>query len=251
MSLHQFIFNTLNGNFGVPRYSVQKLEPWLSIIKGCLSGLDHLHTAKPPIRHKDMKPENILLYIEGNNSATDPQIRPILADFGISKPYIPGLATWGLGTRAYMAPEQLQKYPEPELVSDIFSLGCCSSFLIGFLCDEINGINWIKNAAFGSQPITRENCFSANITRVSRVLRRLPAKPHYTSINVFRSICRTLTNRMLETNPRERPTSQDALSVISKLEPRLAACMQILKRVASGISVSINGHTTFQTIDLA
>lgn len=253
MSLHEFIHNTLNCKFGFPRYSIERLEPWLSIIKGCLSGLDHLHTAKPPIRHKDIKPENILLYIEGTTSTTDPQIRPILADFGISKPFIEGMATMGLGTVAYMAPEQLQKDPKPELVSDIFSLGCCFSFLVAVLCNEIDGISRIKNAAFGSQSITRANCFSANIARVSKVLQRLPEQPNYTCIHVFRNHCRMLTNCMLKTNPGERPTSRDALSMISKLKQELVARMETLQRAASGINlcVRIDDHTTLQTIDLA
>jgi len=83
---------------------------------GCLSStLLYLHV-KQNIKHKDIKPENILVDRHGS---------VLLADFGISKQYQGDTATRGptAFTEKYAAPE-VAAQDSRDLSADIFSLGC-------------------------------------------------------------------------------------------------------------------------------
>jgi serine/threonine protein kinase len=83
---------------------------FVEVLTGILSALEYLHSDKKII-HRDLSPENILMYIEGENWI------PKIADFGISKKldFISDSSdskksTQLLGKVSYMAPEQF--YPE-------------------------------------------------------------------------------------------------------------------------------------------
>lgn len=85
-------------------------EQFVNVLKGILSALDYLHRDKKII-HRDLSPENILMYVEGNNWI------PKIADFGISKKIdylsdtkVQKKSTQLLGKVDYMAPEQF--YPD-------------------------------------------------------------------------------------------------------------------------------------------
>jgi len=77
-------------------YEAQVLQ-WVNQI---LDALEYLHTQNPPIIHRDIKPQNILI---------TPQGKAMLVDFGIAKVYVPGQPTT-IGARAvspgYSPPEQ-------------------------------------------------------------------------------------------------------------------------------------------------
>ncbi len=55
--------------------------PWMRQV---CEALDYLHTRTPPIIHRDVKPDNIIITSDG---------RAVLVDFGISKVYDPGKGT--------------------------------------------------------------------------------------------------------------------------------------------------------------
>lgn len=78
------------------------------------------------IKHKDLKPDNILLHQE----ATD-RVSPLITDVGISKIYIHGASTNPQdSTWAYLSPEQ-HAGTGCTLKSDIWQLGCCLAELLG------------------------------------------------------------------------------------------------------------------------
>ena len=78
------------------------------------------------IKHKDIKPENILLHCEGNAA----EITPLITDFGVSKMVSKDARTnFTDSTRAYLAPEQLEK-ESSTLKADIWQLGCCFAHLL-------------------------------------------------------------------------------------------------------------------------
>jgi len=85
--------------------------------------LQAVHTQSPPILHRDIKPQNMLLSDETSL---------MLSDFGIAHIlYQPHLTLHNrvLGTPAYMAPEQLRSHPVngSEIIDarlDIYALGC-------------------------------------------------------------------------------------------------------------------------------
>jgi serine/threonine protein kinase len=97
---------------------------------GCLaSGLDFIH--KFPIRHKDIKPQNILVH-EG---------QMILTDFGIafdaSGQDTTTTGVPGAFTARYRAPEVAEERPRNRK-SDVFSLGCVFLEVIELLAPDAN-----------------------------------------------------------------------------------------------------------------
>ena len=87
--------------------------PW---VRQVCDALEYLHTRTPPIIHRDIKPDNIIVTPEG---------RAMLVDFGISKLYDPGKGTT-VGAKAvtpgFSPPEQYAGgRTDPR--SDIYALG--------------------------------------------------------------------------------------------------------------------------------
>lgn len=83
----------------------------LQVIRDAACGLAYAHSQR--ILHRDVKPENILIFPDG---------RAALGDFGVSKFAARATQTYTeAGTLGYMAPEQA--YGKPRYASDVFSLG--------------------------------------------------------------------------------------------------------------------------------
>ena len=80
------------------------------------SVLSYLHTRRPPIIFRDLKPANIMVTPQG-------QIK--LIDFGIARAFAPGRAhdTQVLGTPGFAPPEQYGK-AQTDNRADIYALGC-------------------------------------------------------------------------------------------------------------------------------
>ena len=74
------------------------------------AGLRQIHNATPPITHRDLNPQNILM--DGKT--------PKIADFGISRPVNTGSAA--AGTRGWADPEQLRD-PTADLKHDQYAFG--------------------------------------------------------------------------------------------------------------------------------
>lgn len=111
-NLHSFMDEV----FQSPR-EADWILPHLHTYFGCLSqAVTYLHRQSVQIRHKDIKPENIVIDDFG---------LPVLTDFGLSKHFETGQYSEG------PTPKTL-KYADPEAIheerrdehSDIFSLGC-------------------------------------------------------------------------------------------------------------------------------
>lgn len=81
---------------------------------GLLATLDYLHTRRPPILYRDLKPANVMVTMKGVVK---------LIDFGIARVVVPQKVgdTTAYGTPGYAPPEQYQGRTLP--ASDIYALG--------------------------------------------------------------------------------------------------------------------------------
>ena len=87
------------------------------------NALDYLHTRTPPIIHRDIKPQNIIVTADG---------RAVLVDFGISKAYDPTLKTTR-GARAVTAgfsPPEQYGMGTTDARSDVYALGATLYMLL-------------------------------------------------------------------------------------------------------------------------
>ena len=102
-------------------YGPQPEELVIGWAKQLCDVLSYLHSQKPPIIYRDMKPANIMLKPEGNIK---------IIDFGIAREYKEqSLAdTTVLGTKGYAPPEQYSGQTDAR--SDIFALGMTMHHLL-------------------------------------------------------------------------------------------------------------------------
>ena len=85
--------------------------------------LGYLHSRKPPIIYRDMKPSNVMLKPDGNI---------VVFDFGIAREFKEGRVadTTCLGTRGYAAPEQYGGRGQTDPRTDIYCLGATMYHLL-------------------------------------------------------------------------------------------------------------------------
>ncbi len=85
--------------------------------------LGYLHSRRPPIIYRDMKPSNVMLKPDGS---------VILIDFGTAREFkTAGIAdTTCLGTRGYAAPEQFGGQGQTDARTDIYCLGATMYHLV-------------------------------------------------------------------------------------------------------------------------
>lgn len=81
--------------------------------------LEYLHSMTPPVVHRDLTPDNIMIRPNGELA---------LIDFGAANEFIGSATGTLIGKHAYMAPEQIQGCAEP--ASDIYSLGAVAYFCV-------------------------------------------------------------------------------------------------------------------------
>ena len=87
--------------------------------------LERLHTHNPPIIHRDIKPNNIIMHPVANSD----EFEPYLIDFGaVANPTVQKGGSTVAGTYGYMPPEQLVGRPCP--ASDIYSLGATIVYML-------------------------------------------------------------------------------------------------------------------------
>lgn len=84
----------------------------LAIALQVCEALEYLHGQEPPILHRDLTPDNIVLDEDGS---------VYLIDFGASKYFFANATGTLVGKQSYIAPEQLRG--KPQVQSDIYALG--------------------------------------------------------------------------------------------------------------------------------
>jgi len=113
-----------------------------------LSALEYLHTYDPPIIHRDLTPENVVLRNDGTI---------VIIDFGASNQFLGTMTGTIIGKQAYMAPEQLQGKATTQ--SDIYAFGGSLHFLLT-----------------GKDPVPLSETHPASLATVSEALDQLVSK---------------------------------------------------------------------------
>jgi serine/threonine protein kinase len=250
-SLQRFIESVANSTDGrsslCPWYVPQNLEPWPSIVRQCILGVKHLH--ENSIKHKDLKPDNILLLDESNGDYLHPKVRPIIADFGISKEYVAGARTTFQGTLQYLAPEQVAKESSTPQ-SDIFSLGCCFAWVQSLLGSK----PW-KAGSEDEQGIFQLEelvCVGFSITAASipNLLGRLrvelsPKRPEKVE---FLFAMEEMIATMLVVTPSKRANLGDLLKRLDSYE---ATCRQFRQQKFVVLCVTSGRNTKVTEVDIS
>ncbi len=154
---------------------------WLAA--GCAEALESIHNAG--LVHRDLKPSNVLVSPDG----------PRVIDFGLARAAERIQLTVtraGVGTPAYMAPEQARDNRQATSASDVYSLGATLLF-----------------AATGHPPYRGE-------TVMDVLVRLATEQPDLTGLPASLA---GVVAACLERDPRNRPTSA---SIVARLAPELA-----------------------------
>ncbi len=152
--LPRFVGEYENGDYlcMVPEYvegtPLTAMQPGTSPVReGCPIGRlpvrhPHLsHGGTPPVIHRDIKPNNLVMDHQG-------ELR--LIDFGISRVFDPNKAedTVSCGTRNFSAPEQYG-YAQTDARADVFSLGILLGWLLTGECNRELILPRIANRRLG------------------------------------------------------------------------------------------------------
>ena len=97
-------------------YGAQSQEDVIEWAKQLCDVLSYLHSRKPPIIYRDMKPSNVMLKPDG---------KLMLIDFGTAREFKENSVadTTCLGTQGYAAPEQCGGHGQTDARTDIYCLG--------------------------------------------------------------------------------------------------------------------------------
>lgn len=97
-------------------YGAQSQEDVIEWAKQLCDVLSYLHSRKPPIIYRDMKPSNVMLKPDG---------KVMLIDFGTAREFKENSVadTTCLGTQGYAAPEQYGGHGQTDARTDIYCLG--------------------------------------------------------------------------------------------------------------------------------
>ena len=127
---------------GIPldRYAAQSTpseQQAVSFASALCDILSYLHRQTPPIIHRDIKPQNLIVDKKG---------RLHLIDFGISRTYDKTATTDTVcyGTKHFAAPEQYG-FAQTDTRTDIFSLGVLIGWLLTGESERKNMLSKIKN----------------------------------------------------------------------------------------------------------
>jgi len=134
------------------------VESTVEIMRQICLGLRVAHRARPPIIHRDIKPQNILVGYEATGLCAR------LSDFGLAKRVDPlTLLASAQGTRAFKAPEVFRNADSDSAAGDIWGLGCTLYLL---LTDQLPYPDRIDIERTGAPPpLAAPSTINANVDK--------------------------------------------------------------------------------------
>ena len=176
-------------------YSNIPLNVKLSILDEVCLGLRYLHTRNPPIAHRDLTPNNILLssFLEAK-----------ITDLGVAKVMQKRAAqtmTKGPGTADFMPPESQADHPVYGLPLDVFSYGGVVLFTITEVWPQPT--SWVQ-----FDPVTGDRNVLSEVERRKHYLERMIGSA--TDLKPFVRSC-------LDDNPQRRPSVTEVSITIRRV----------------------------------
>jgi serine/threonine protein kinase len=109
-------------SFGI---QLMPVETAVEIVRQACRGIAVAHSEKPPIVHRDIKPQNVLVGYDADG------IRVRVSDFGLAKRANPlTLMVSARGTRCFKAPETFRNLQADSRAGDVWALGCTLYLLL-------------------------------------------------------------------------------------------------------------------------
>ncbi|CZR32436.1 uncharacterized protein FPRO_02012 [Fusarium proliferatum ET1] len=159
------------------------------------------------VRHKDLKPEHLMLMWNENEGLT-----PLIIDFGISKIHRAGDPTEHEGSQRYLAPEQIPGN-SPSEKSDVFSMACCFTFIEAMLHSGTTGVRQIFEVA-----LSEDRRFRDNIEHINGILNGDPTVQLSPRMEKFRLELRELVeSKMLVYNVDDRSNAGEVFEAFIEI----------------------------------
>jgi eukaryotic-like serine/threonine-protein kinase len=192
------------------------VETGIDLIKQICRGIAQAHREKPPIIHRDIKPQNILVGYEADG------LRARVSDFGLAKNVNPlTLLATAAGTLAFKPPEAFAERKGDSCAADVWAIGATLYLL---LTDQL--------------PFE----MPANITWGSKNLFDKPVSPpSETNPDVNRALD-SIVMKTLEKRADDRyPTAKELLSALENWKPTTHESMHKAKTLSSEPSKAVLG----------
>ena len=177
----------------------------MSILHDVAEGLSYLHARNPPVIHRDLSPNNILLKHYSSFAFAK------IADLGVAKVInvddkdAKRYQTKVPGTMDFMPPETFADKPQYDVSLDVFSYG-------GIMLHTVNGKWPTPTALTKYDPVTRQS------KAFSEVERR---QEHLVKMTGEAEVLRPLVEACLDNDPVKRPS---ILELSEKIKP-LKVCL--------------------------
>lgn len=192
------------------------IETTIDLIKQVCRGIAQAHREKPPIIHRDIKPQNILVGYEADG------LRARVCDFGLAKKVNPlTLSATAAGTLAFKPPEAFSERKGDSCAADVWAIGVTFYLL---LTDRLP-FEMSAAANWGSK-----NLFDKPVSPPSKV--NPDVDPALGSIVM----------KTLERNAGERyPTARELLAALENWNPTTPEVVRKPKALSSEPSKTVLG----------
>ncbi len=152
------------------------IETAVEVVRQATRGVTVAHSEKPPIIHRDIKPQNLMVGYEGDG------LRVRVSDFGLAKRANPlTLMVSARGTRAFKAPETFKDFKSDSCAGDVWALGCTLYLLTTdrFPYFDPNQMELVDSDSF-DHPLTPASQLNINVDpRLDQIIARcLALDPH-------------------------------------------------------------------------
>ena len=190
------------------------VETTVDIVRQICRGLEVAHSAKPPIIHRDIKPQNILIGID----AAGQRVR--VSDFGLARRVNPlTLAATAAGTTMFKPPEVFSEEKADSAAADVWSVGVLRYLLLSdrfpYGAPEEGSMHNPQRFRRRLDPPSRFNCLSdPRLDEIAARALAVKSKERFQNATEVLTALRSWTPQTLSADP--IPVSVTGLSEGSK-----------------------------------